>query len=77
MARPATSQGDDTYLPVVVPGVVTPDPTVEPQHWQLLNDEDVAYLLTNPDCSLITEEYGGGARKFRLECDPIRPGVGE
>lgn len=30
MARPATGQGDDTYLPVVVPGIVTPDPTAEP-----------------------------------------------
>jgi hypothetical protein len=23
------------------------------------------------------EQFGGGARMFRLECDPIKPGVGE
>lgn len=53
-----------TRTPVAVEG------TPEPQHWELLEDEAVGYLLTHPDCFLGLQDLGGGAYRLKLDCNP-------
>jgi len=50
------------------------DTPSDTQYWQLLNDNDQAYLLTQPGCNLIEQELGEDARLFTLECDPVKDG---
>lgn len=62
------STADAAPAPTTTPVAV--DGTPEPQHWELLEDEAVGYLLTHPDCFLGLQDLGGGAYRLKLDCDP-------